>query len=336
MSGPYPSILHSGILGEILPEYRPRLLEKGFQPLHAQMPLSSEDLLLLAPRAMVVFGPGRGLDAAFFEAAHNLRVVSLVSSGWDAVDVEAATRCGVPVTIAPAQMAESVADLTWGLMIAVARRIPQRYWLLKAHQTADTSLGSLVYGKTLGILGLGFIGKAVVRRARGFDMRLLGFGFEGFWDADFATQHAIQRVDLDTLLCESDFVSIHLRPTPQTLGLIGARELGLMKPGAILINTSRANLVDEQALYRALVDGRLGGLGTDVDIDNGLDTPVLALPNVVCTPHIGGRSLETAHALVDQAVENALSVLQGAQPETLVNPEVFSSGTRRPAAAGAA
>lgn len=334
MPGPYPAILHSGILGEILPEYRPRLLEKGFQPLHEHTPLSYEELLRLAPQAVVVFGPGRGLDAAFFESARNLRVVSLVSSGWDAIDLEAATRQGIPVANAPVQMSESVADLTWGLMLGVARRIPQRYFLLKARQTADTSLGSLVHGKTLGIVGLGFIGKAVARRARGFAMRLLGFGLDDFWDAPFAAEHAVQRVGLDELLRQSDIVSLHLRPTARTIGLLGARELGLMKPTAILINTARANLVDGQALYRALAEGRLAGLGTDVDVDNGIDTPFLSLPNVVCTPHIGGRSLETAYELVDQAVANALLVLEGGRPEMLVNPEAYSHGGPRPRQAG--
>ncbi|MBI5292100.1 MAG: hypothetical protein HY872_09510 [Chloroflexi bacterium] len=330
MTGPYPAILHSGILGEILPEYRPRLLEKGFHPLHEHTPLSYEELLRLAPQAVVVFGPSRGIDAAFFEAACNLKVVSLISSGWDAIDLEAATRYGVPVVNAPAQMSESVADLTWGLILGVARRIPQRYFLLKARQTIDTSLGSLVHGKTLGIIGLGFIGKAVAQRARGFTMRLLGFDFDDFWDASFATEHAMQRAGLDDLLRESDIVSLHLRPTARTIGLLGARELGLMKPTAILINTSRANLVDGQVLYHALAEGRLAGLGTDVDTDNGVDTPFLSLPNVVCTPHIGGRSLETAYELVEQAVANALLVLEGGRPEMLVNPEVYSRREARP------
>lgn len=324
MSGPYPAILHSGILGEILHDYRPRLIERGIQPLHEHTPLLYEELLELAPQAMVVFGPGRGLDATFFDVARNLKVVSLVSSGWDAVDVEAATRCGVPVVFAPAQMAESVADLAWGLILCTARQIPQRYWMLKTHQTADTRLGYLVYGKKLGIIGMGFVGKAVARRARGFDMRVLGFDTDGFWDVAFANEHAVQRVDLDELLQQSDFVSLHLRPTAKTIGLLGAREFGLMKPAAILINTSRANLVDGPALYHALADGHLAGLGTDVDTDNGLDAPILSLPNVVCTPHIGGRSLETAYELVEQAVGNALLVLQGKKPEMLVNPEVFA------------
>lgn len=320
----YPSILHSGILGEILPDSKQRLLDCGFQPLHEHMPLSQEELFSLAPQAFVVFGPGKGLDAKFFNSAKNLKVVSLVSSGWDAVDVEAATKHGIPVVVAPAQMAESVADLTWGLMLCTARQIPQRYWMLRTHQTADTSLGSLVYGKTLGIIGMGFIGKAVTRRAHGFNMKILGFDSDGFWDSAFARKHGVERVGLEELLQRSDIVSLHLRPTDKTIGFIGARELSLMKPTAMLINTARANLVDEPALYHALTENLLAGLGTDVDTDNGLDNPVLSLPNVVCTPHIGGRSLETAYELVEQAVQNAISVLKGVKPETLVNPEVYS------------
>ncbi len=320
---PYPTILHSGILGEILTEYRPRLLEKGFQPLHEHIPLGRDELLQLAPQAVAAFGPGSGMDREFFKAARNLKVVSLMSSGWDAVDVQAATQYGVLVTIAPAQMAESVADLTWGLIIAAARQIPQRYYLLKAHQTADTHLGTLVYGKTMGIIGLGFIGKAVARRALGFNMRLLATDLDGFWDHAFAAEHQIQHSTLENQLRMSDIVSLHLRPTSQTLGFIGAQELSWMKPTAILINTARANLVDGQALYQALINGRLGGFASDVDTDNGSDISLLALPNVVCTPHIGGRSLETAYELVEQAMENALLALAGGKPESLVNPEVY-------------
>jgi phosphoglycerate dehydrogenase-like enzyme len=326
MDAPYPAILHSGILGEILHEYRSRLIARGFLPLNEHLPLSYDELVALAPRAVAVFGPGHGLNAHFFRAANNLKVVSLVSSGWDAVDVEAATRNRIPVVTAPAEMAESVADLTWGLLLCSARQIPQRHWLLKTHQTADTHLGSLVYGKTLGIIGMGFIGKAVARRAAGFKLSMLSYDFDGFWDEDFAAQHRIQRVGLEELLSQSDFISLHLRPTPQTIGFLGERELSLMKPTAFLINTARANLVDGAALYRALSEERIAGLGTDVDTDNGLDAPILSLPNVICTPHIGGRSLETAFDLVEKAVENALLVLQGKQPAMLVNPDVYTKG----------
>lgn len=332
MNTRYPALLHSGILGEILRDYRTCLVEKGFEPLNERIFLPGDELQNLAPRAEVIFGPGPGMDAAFFEVAVNLKVVSLVSSGWDAVNVEAATQRGIPVTIAPAPMAESVADLVWGLIISLFRNIPQRFWLLKTEKAADTSLGRLVNGKTLGIVGMGYIGKAVARRAVGFDMRLLGFDFDGFWDKAFATRHNVLRTDLNDLLQTCDIVSLHLRPSPKTIGIIGPGELAIMKPGAILINTSRANLVDTQALYQALESGHLGGLGTDVDTDYGLDTPLLSLPNVICTPHIGGRSLETAYELVDQAIANALAVLSGQQPLHLANPEVYSiisTGSRK-------
>ena len=269
--------------------------------------------------------PVRGLDAATFTGAQRLRVVSMVASGYDAVDLEAATRHGVVVTNAPAPMSEGVADLTFGLVLAVARSIPQRYHRLVALGQEDRSMGTLVYGKTLGIVGLGHIGKAVARRARGFDMRLLAADLDGFWDADFAARYEVERHHLDDLLRESDFISVHLRLTPSTLGIIGEREFALMKSSAFLINTARAALVDNAALYRALVDKRIAGAALDTIIDDGFDTPLLGLPNVVGTPHIGGRCFETALELVNAAIENALMVLQGGRPATVVNPAVYET-----------
>ena len=190
-------------------------------------------------------------------------------------------------------------------------------------------MGRLVYRKTLGIIGLGYVGKAVARRARGFDMRVLAADLDGFWDAAFAERWGVERAALGDLLAASDFVSIHLRPARATLGIIGAHELALMKPTAYLINTARASLVDEQALYAALAGGQIAGAGLDTIIDNGFDTPLLGLPNVAGTPHIGGRCVDTAHELVDAAIGNALAVLAGERPDTVVNPEVYDVLARR-------
>jgi phosphoglycerate dehydrogenase-like enzyme len=185
-------------------------------------------------------------------------------------------------------------------------------------------MGKAVWGKTLGIVGLGHIGKAVARRACGFSMRLLAFEFDAFWDAEFAARYNIERTDLDTLLRESDYVSLHLRISASTLGIIGARELALMKPTAYLINTARASLVDEKALYDALATRHIAGAGLDTVIDSGPDNPLIGLPNVVCTPHLGNRCIDSVHDVVDTAIDNALAVLRGKRPNYVVNPEVYS------------
>lgn len=324
----WDTIIHSGIFAKVLEDFRARLPDAGFRLLHEHAPLSAEDLHALAPKAQVVFGPGQGMDAGFFSRASRLKVVSLVSSGPEPVDVTAATRSGVVITHTPEPIAEAVADLTWGLMLAAARRIPQRYHRLKYEHYADTELGMQVYGKTLGIVGLGFTGKAVARRAQGFAMRLLAWSQDDYWDGDFAARHAIQRASLHDLLRQSDFVSLHMRATPETEHFLGAPELALMKRDAILINTARAELVDEQALYDALQRGRLAGAATDVNSDYGRRGPLMDLPNVISTPHVGGRSRETALEQVEQALANARGVMHGERPARVINPEVYEISPR--------
>ncbi|MCZ2097265.1 MAG: D-glycerate dehydrogenase [Anaerolineae bacterium] len=321
----WDTIIHSGIFAKVLDDFRTRLPDAGFHLLHEHAPLSTEELHALAPKAEVVFGPGQGMDAGFFSRASRLKVVSLVSSGPEPVDVIAATRSGVVITHTPEPIAEAVADLTWGLLLGAARRIPQRYHRLKYEHYPDTELGMQVYGKTLGIVGLGFIGKAVARRAQGFAMRLLAWSEDEYWDADFAARHDIQRASLHDLLRQSDFVSLHMRATPLTHRFIGADELALMKRDAILVNTARAELVDEQALYDALQRGVLAGAATDVNSDYGRRSPLLDLPNVICTPHIGGRSRETALEQVEQALVNARGVMNGERPARVINPEVYDN-----------
>ncbi|MBL8131460.1 MAG: hypothetical protein JNL42_06355 [Anaerolineae bacterium] len=325
MTQPWNTIIQSGIFGKVLDDFRDRLPDLGFRVLHEHTPLGREHLLALAPEADVVFGPGQGMDAQFFALARRLKVVSLVSSGPEPVDVAAATEHGVVLTNTPEPIAEAVADLTWGLMLGAARQIPQRHHRLKYENAADTELGVRVYGKTLGILGLGHTGKAVARRAAGFSMRLLAWSEDRYWDAAFAAQHGVERAELESLLRQSDFVSLHLRTSPTTVNVLGEAELAMMKPGAFLINTARADLVDERALEQALVRGHLAGVATDVNSDYGRRGPLLDLPNVISTPHVGGRCRETALEQVEQALANAAAVMRGERPRRVVNPEVYAT-----------
>ncbi len=256
-----------------------------------------------------------------------LQALSLASSGYEYVDVEAATRCGIVVANAPVREgAEVVADLAWGLMFAVARQIPYHDHLLRAGRF-ERGMGTAVFGKTLGIVGLGNIGKAVALRACGFDMKVLAAEIDP--DVAFVREHDVEVVSLDELLRRADFVSLHLRINAETQGIIGASQLGLMKPSAYLINTARQELVDEAALAEAVVSRRIAGAAMD-DPPADADSPLLRQPNVVCTPHLGNRAIEGVKAVFECAIENALAVVHGRRPEFVLNPGVYDGPLRGP------
>ncbi|HEY8666543.1 MAG TPA: NAD(P)-dependent oxidoreductase [Tepidisphaeraceae bacterium] len=221
----------------------------------------------------------------------------------------------------PNEGIEVVADQTFALLLAVARQIPHHHEAMRAGRP-DRGTGTSVWGKTLGIVGLGNIGKAVVRRARGFDMHILASTPHP--DREFCRKFGVEVVSLEHLLAASDFVSLHLRLNPQTRGIIGPAELAAMKPGAILVNTARPELVVETALTDALLAGRLGGAGLD-DKPTDWNGPLLHLPNVVCTPHLGNRAIEGMRAVFETALFDAVRVLQGQRPVHLLNPEVYDS-----------
>jgi len=260
-------------------------------------------------------------------ACPRLQALSLASSGYEYVDIDAATECGIVVTNAPVREgAEVVADMTWGLIFAVARQIPYHHRLLQTGRF-ERGMGTAIWGKTLGIVGLGNIGKAVARRARGFDMRILATEIEP--DAAFVREHAVELVALDTLLQTADIVSLHLRICPETEGIIGAAQFALMKPTAYLVNTARQELVDEAALQDVLLSHRIAGVAMD-DPPIAKDSPLLGLPNFVCTPHLGNRAIEGVNAVFECAVENAVAVLQGRRPEFVLNPQVYDGPLRAP------
>jgi phosphoglycerate dehydrogenase-like enzyme len=252
--------------------------------------------------------------------AGRLRVISLASSGFDSVDLEAATRCGIVVTHAPVtELSEVVADLAWGLILAVSRQIVLHDRQIRMGNR-ERGMGTSPWRKTLGIVGLGSIGRAVVRRASGFEMRVLAA--EPRPDMEFVEGHHVQLVEIDALLAQSDFVSLHARLSDATRGLIGVRQLELMQPSAFLINTARQDLVDEAALTSALLSGRIAGAALD---DPPVDShgPLLQLPNVIFTTHIGNRAWDGVHAVFRQAIENAVDVLLERRPPWVVNPEVY-------------
>ena len=323
-----PALLMNASFLDVLPRVRRSLDDAGFdvitQPDYFALP-DAERRGVLAT-VQVLFGPGP-FSRADLERAPRLKVISLAASGYESVDVEAATERGIVVTNAPTQLgSESVADLTFGLILAVARGISGADQRLKGG-VWQRPMGVTVWNKTLGIVGLGRIGRAVATRARGFNMTVLTLRHHA---ADpSAREIGVQAVSMEELLRRSDFVSVHSRYNAATHHLIGRAQLRMMKPSAYLINTARAGLVDPEALADALANGWIAGAGLDVfDGEPATGNPVLALPNVVATPHIGNRTVEGVLDVVECSIRNALAVLRGERPEFLVNPDVYERGVR--------
>jgi glyoxylate reductase len=267
------------------------------------------------------------VDAELFDAAPKLRVVSNYAVGYDNIDVPEATKRGICVTNTPDVLTPATADLTFALILASARRIIEANAFLRSGDWKvwgpELLVGREVSGSTLGIIGMGSIGQAVAKRARGFDMKILYFSHSRRPEAESALD--AKQVPLDELLKESDFVSLHCPLTNATRGLIGERELRLMKKTAILINAARGPVVDEKALYTACSEGWIWGAGLDVFSKEPvpLDEPLLKLTNVTTFPHIGSASRTSRDGMAVSAAENLLAALQGKRPRNLVNKEVW-------------
>jgi glyoxylate reductase len=266
------------------------------------------------------------IDAEIMDAETNLRVLSNYAVGYNNVDVEAATARKLPVTNTPGVLTETSADLAFTLILSVARRVAEADKFTrdgKFHGWGPMMLlGHDVYGKTLGIVGLGRIGMATARRARGFGMNLLYTSRTPKPDAE--ADLGASRVELDELLRESDFVSVHVPLSDETTHMIGARELSLMKPNAFLINTARGPIVDEAALVTALRDGSIAGAGLDVyEREPALEPGLMELDNTVLLPHVASATIETRTKMAMLAAENAIAVIEGRTPAHLVNPEAL-------------
>ena len=268
------------------------------------------------------------IDRDVIAANPALRAIASQSITPDNIDVAEATRRKIPVTVVPAIVAEATADINFGLMLMVARRMVEGDRMVHKGRFPGSQsnhlVGAAVYGKTIGLVGGGGrIGTAVARRARGFGMRVL------YWTPrrkpeSLEREMAMIHVPLDQLLKEADFVSLHSPLRPETRHQIGAREVALMKPTAFLINTARGAIVDEAALARALKKRQIAGAGLDVfehepDVTPGL----LAMPNVVTTPHLGSAVMEVREQMANIVVDNILALLDGKTPPNCVNPEVL-------------
>jgi len=267
------------------------------------------------------------VDGELLARAPRLRMIANMAVGFNNIDLKAATSRGIPVSNTPGVLTDATAELAFALLLAAARRIPEMDRRTRAGEfrwwAPMLFLGREVSGKTLGVVGMGRIGKAVARRAKGFDMRVL---YHNRVRLDPAEEQALRAeyADLPTLLREADFVSLHVPLTDETRHLIGPKELALMKPTSYLINTSRGPVVDENALVLALREGRIEGAGLDVYENEPALAPGLAeLENVTLLPHVGSGTLETRVRMASLAVENLLAGLRGDRPPNILNPDVM-------------
>lgn len=262
-------------------------------------------------------------------AGERLRVISQVAVGYDNIDVKAANKRGILVTNTPGVLTDTTADYAWTLVMAVARRVAEADRYVKGGRWKipwglSMMLGGDVWGKTIGIVGIGRIGSAVARRAKAFNMELLYY--DVVRNPDLERELGVKYTGLEDLLKKVDFVTLHVPLTPKTRHLIGEKELRMMKKTAYLINTSRGPIVDEKALYKALKEGWIRGAGLDVweKEPTDPDNPLLTLDNVTGSPHIASASVETRTKMAVMAAENLVSALEGKVPPNLVNKEALA------------
>lgn len=259
---------------------------------------------------------------AVLARADRLRVIARRGVGIDGIDLAAATARGIAVTNTPGANSTAVADLVLAVMLAISRSLVPAVTALQEGRWFRP-LGREMGGRTLGLLGLGRIGREVARRARGFGMRILAH--DPNWPEKEAAELGVERASQAEVLAQADYVSLHLPLTPETEGLIGEAELRSMRPTAYLINTARGELVREEALVRALQEGWIAGAAIDVfRREPPFGSPLLNLPNVLPTPHLASQTEEAVEAMDMGAAENLLAVLAGRRPPNLVNPAVWS------------
>jgi glyoxylate reductase len=313
-------IIRESFDAEVWPEYSPppkEVIIKKVADIDALVPLLSDKI-----------------DAHVLDAAPKLKIVAQMAVGFDNIDLKEAIKRGIYVTNTPGVLTETTADFAWALLMAIARRVVEadRYirngeW--KASWHPSMLVGTDVYGATIGVVGAGRIGCAVAKRAKGFNMRILYYNPSARQALE--KELGAKRVCLDTLLRESDFVSVHVPLIKATYHMISAEQLELMKRTAYLINNSRGPVIDEEALYKALKERRIAGAAVDVfeQEPTSRDNPLLKLDNVVVAPHISSASHETRSRMAEMVAENLVTFFEGRIPPNLVNQEVLKNQRQR-------
>lgn len=287
---------------------------------------TEDELIQALPGVFATMAGGERYTDRVFREAKDLKLVARFGVGYEKVDVSAATRHGVIIAMAFGTNHESVADCAFGMMAALAKNLVTNHLRVKAGGWGfDLHRG--LWRSTVGVVGLGRVGKAMARRCRGFEMQVLAYDVQP--DTAFARDNGIILVPLETLLREADFVTLHVPHTPETENLINGKRLALMKRTAFLVNTARGALVDEEALYTALASGMIAGAGLDVfKREPPTGSPLLTLENVILSPHGADADATTEAAVADRCIASILAVARGKSPgrECVLNPEVLPSG----------
>ncbi len=318
------------LVTRIIPEIGIKLLKNHFavEVNKRERDLSQDELLRKLRNAFgVVAMMANKFDRKTISKLHGLRVISNFAVGYDNVDVKAATEKGIAVTNTPGVLTDATADLAFGLLLATARRIAEGDRLVRRGKfsgwTPMTMLGNEVSRKTIGIIGAGRIGTAVAKRASGFGMKILYFSRR---INDEMEKMGGRLVELEELLKQSDFVSVNVPLNNVTRGLIGKKEIGLMKASSVLINTARGEVLDEDVLINALKKKRIAGAGLDVyKGEPKVNKGFLKLENVVLAPHLGSATFETHAKMAEMAALNAIAILRGEAPPAIVNPGVLKT-----------
>lgn len=282
--------------------------------------LSADDRAALLGGVRAIIAGTRSLGAEELTQAENLKVVVRTGVGYDSVDVDTATRRGIPVCITAGANRQAVAEHVFALLLASARRIPENIRTLSDGRWEQLT-GRELKGATLGILGLGSIGKAVASIGRAFGMDIVAY--DPYFDQEFAAANGVRRADLEGVLAQSDFVTLHLFLDESTRNLIDAQRLALMKSDAIVINTARGGIIDEQALVEAVDAGVIGGAALDVFAEEPLSptNPLLHTPGILATTHIAGATREARGESGRIAATTVIDVLGGGEPRFVVNPD---------------
>ena len=302
-----------------------RLLQAGLHPVYpeGQGPFSAEAMARLVPGACAAIIGLDAFDGRVVEAGTALRVVARYGAGYDRVDVAACTARGIPVTNTPDANTKAVAEYTLALMLAAARHVPEHHMRALAGRWEPVR-GLELSGRRLGLIGLGRIGQEVARRAGAFGMSL------GYYDVlrkppAIEESLGVRYMSFEDLLAWAEIVSLHAPYQAGSPPLLGAREFAMMRPGTLLVNTARGELIDEEALVCALREGHLAGAALDVFSHEPLPAshPFLTAPNLLLSPHAGAHTAEAVRRMAEAAVDGVLDVLGGRRPRYLVNPEVY-------------
>lgn len=306
--------------GDYVKELERRGCEVVLYPSTANM--SEDEVLTWAAGCTAHICGGVQYSARVMDGLPGLKMIARIGVGYETVDIPAASERGILVTTTPGAGAETVSEHAITMIAALSRRIFENDRMVRSGGWT-TITGHSIYRRTLGIIGFGLIGRQLAGWAKGFDMKILAY--DPMPDENYAKENGVTYVSLETLLKESDYVSLHLPLMPSTKGLIGGKELSLMKPEAFLVNAARGGIVEEQALYRALKERQIAGAALDVFEQEPIrpDHPLLSLDNVIFSPHMAGSTFEGLDAIVGMAVQNVCSMLDGKRPAGLRNPETF-------------